>query len=126
MKKELCALFILLVLIGASIGNYIHIKHLFEEISGHINYSQQYCLLEDYAAAYTETNKILETWSSAEKYTHVFIRHSELNEFANIVSDIQIAIKNKKRHESEILLKKLKSHTDDILKMEKPSLGTIF
>ena len=64
MKKELCAAITLLLLILAALGNLVYLTNLMEQISGHIEYSLLYCSLDDYAAAYNETNKALELWKS--------------------------------------------------------------
>ena len=126
MKKELCALFTLLLLIAGAIGNLTHLNTLMEQISNHINYSMLYCSLDDYQAAHTETSKALELWESEEPYTHIFIRHTEIDAFSDVFFDILSAIQNREKYEAENLLRKLQHLADNMVAMESVSLGSIF
>ena len=126
MKKELCAAIALLLLILAALGNLVYLTNLMEQISGHIEYSLLYCSLDDYAAAYTETNKALELWKSSENYTHVFIRHSDIDHFSDTFFDILSAIQNREKYEAEQMLNKLQHSAENIVRMEKISPGSVF
>ena len=126
MKKELFAILTMFLLIAGSIGNLIHLNQTVDEISNHIEYCRLYCSLEDYSAANTEIVKAKQVWESAEKYTHVFIRHSEIDTISDLFYDIQSAIESREKFEAECTLMKLKHHADSLINMEKVSLGTIF
>ena len=126
MKKELCAILALILLVAGAAGNLIHLNKLMEQITNHIDYSLLYCSLEDYAAAHTETTKAMQVWQGAENYTHIFIRHSEIDNMNDIFYDTLAAIKNKDRSESESMLEKLQHYTDNLIDMEQLSLGSVF
>lgn len=126
MKKELCAAITLSLLIAAAIGNLIHLENLMEKITNHINYSLLYCSLEDYSAAHTETSKAFQVWKNAENYTHIMIRHSDIDSINDIFFDILSALQNREKFEGEYLLKKLQHRTDSIINMESISLDSIF
>lgn len=126
MKKEICAIMTLIILCLGAIANVIHLNSLMDQITDHINYSLKYCSLEDYQAAHTETTKAMSAWKNAENYTHVFIRHTEIDKMNDTFWDILSAIKNKERYESEYQLLKLQHHANTIKSMEQLSLGSIF
>ena len=126
MKKELCAILTILLLIGGSIANLIHLDKTTDQISNHIRYGILYCSLDDYTAADKEMNKALEIWNTEEYYTHVFIRHCEIDTISDIIYDALSAINNHEKYESQFLLQKLQHHIDTLVKMEKISLGSIF
>jgi hypothetical protein len=126
MKKEICAIITLIALCLGAIGNVIHLNTLMAQITNHINYSLKYCCLEDYQAVHTEISKAISVWTNAENYTHVFIRHTEIDKMNDMFFDILSAVKNKERYESEYLLLKLQHHADTIKSMEQLSLGSIF
>lgn len=126
MKKEICAIMVLLLLIAGAIGNIIHLKQITEQISSNLNYALLYCSLEDYEAVYTETVKAQKSWTDAEKYTHVFIRHSEIDKINEIFYDILSAAQNKEKYETDFLLQKLQHFSNYLVKMETASVGSIF
>ncbi len=126
MKKELCAILMLLALFVGAVGNLLHLNQLMEQITNNIQYSMLYCSLEDYSAAHTETEKAIQLWENAESYTHVFIRHSEIDTMNDIFYDTLSAIENREKYEADCLLRKLQHFADNLLAMETPSLGSIF
>jgi hypothetical protein len=126
MKKELCAAITLILLIMVAFGNLVHLNTLTEQITAHIDYSLLYCSLDDYAAAHTETQKALELLENSERYTHVFVRHTDVDSLSETFYDILSAIQNREKYEAEYLLEKLRYRTNNILKMEMISLGSIF
>ena len=126
MKKELFALLAILLLIIGSIGNVRHLIKTTNDISNHIYYSGLYCSLDDYTAANTEMNKALDIWESEENYTHVFIRHSEIDTISDVLYDTLSAINNREKYDAEFLLQKLQHHLDTLVKMERISIGSIF
>ena len=126
MKKELCAILTILLLIAGSVANLIHLNQTTEQISNHIRYGNLYCSLDDYSAANKEMSKALEIWSTEEYYTHVFIRHCEIDTICDLFYDALSSINNHEKYESQILLKKLQHRIDTLVKMEKISLGSIF
>ena len=126
MKKELCTGVTLLLLLLAAFWNLIYLNNLMDQISEHIEYSLLYCSLEDYNAAYTETNKALDIWKNAESYTHVFIRHSDIDNFSDIFFDILSAIQNRDKYDAQQMLNKLQHCADSIVRMEMISPGSVF
>lgn len=126
MKKELFAFLVIITLLIGSISSLTHLNDLISQINTHIEYSLLYCSLDDYEAAHTEMEKALQLWNNSENYTHVFIRHSEVDTASDGFYDALSAIYDREKYEAEYQLKKLQYHTDSILRMEQISLRSIF
>lgn len=126
MKKELFAFITIILLIVGSIGNLTHLNQLISKLDTHIEYSLLYCSLDDYEAAHTEMTKAEQAWNEAKNYTHIFIRHSEVDAVSDIFYDTMSSILNREKREAEYQLKKLRYHTDTMLRMEQPSLRSVF
>ena len=126
MKKELFALLTVILLIAGSIGNLTHLNKTANQISDHIDYCAQYCSRDDFTSANKEIMKAIQVWENAEHYTHVFIRHSEIDSISDLFYDAQSAIQSLEKHEAKCMLEKLQHHANSLVRMEKLSLGTIF
>ena len=126
MKKELFAFLTILLLIAGSIGNLTHLNNTVNQISNHLDYCTQYCSQDDYASANTEILKAMQVWENTEHYTHVFIRHSEIDAISDLFHDVQSAIQSQEKYEAKCMLSKLQHHADSLVNMEKVTLGTIF
>lgn len=126
MKKELFAILTILLLLIGSVSSLIHLESLVSDLNTHIEYSLLYCSLDDYEAAHTEMGKALQKWNNAEGYTHIFIRHSEVDTTSDVFYDVLSAIHDREKYEAEYQLKKLKYHTESILRMERLTLRSVF
>ena len=126
MKKEICAALALLLLFIGALSNLTHLNKIMEQIQTHIDYSLLYCSLEDYVAAHTETTKAKQIWEDEERYSHVFIRHSEIDKMNDIFYDVLSAIQSHEKYEAEYHLKKLQHYADNLVVMEQLSLGSVF
>ena len=126
MKKELLALLTIILLTAGAIGNLTHLNQTANQISDHIDYCVQYCSRDDYVSANTEILKAIQVWENAEHYTHVFVRHSEIDSISDLFYDAQSAIQGQQKHEAKCMLAKLKHHANSLVSMERVSIGTIF
>ena len=126
MKKEICAIAILLILILGSLANLIHLNDLMEQINLHADYSALYCSLEDYNAAYEETTRALQLWNISDKYTQIFIRYTDVDTVYDLFFDLLKAIENREKSEAIYLVKELKHRTESIMDTEKLSFEGVF
>ena len=126
MKKEICAITTLLILVIGAIANFVHLHDLMEQINVHAEYSALYCSLEDYSAAHNETIKTLQLWTLAEEYTHVFIRYTDIDTIYDLFFDILRAVENREKFDAIYLTKELKHCTESIMNTEKLSLASVF
>ena len=79
MKKELFAALSILALIIGAVVNILYLMDLANGISYHVEASQQYCRDDDFDQAEAELRIALEIWLKADGYTHIFIRHVEID-----------------------------------------------
>ena len=68
----------------------------------------------------------LRLWLDAEGYTHIFIRHSEIDAITDAFYELSAALDADDRKEREAAFDRLRYHLDSVNSMEKPSLGSVF
>lgn len=79
MKKEFAAAALLLALIAAAIYNIHWLDGFIGGICGDLALSRTRMVAEDFAGAEDFLSDAIDKWMDAEDYTHIFIRHSEIN-----------------------------------------------
>lgn len=124
MKKELfAAITILSLLLGAGC-NIFQIKKLSESVSAHLDLATQACAVNDFEAAELELSNALNIWLQADGYTHIFIRHAEIDSATDAFYEAISEIKTKSLS-SISAISKLKYHMDSIYAMEKVTLKSV-
>ena len=124
MKKEIFAIITILLLIVASLINIFHLNSLIDSMSTHINAAIFASNVGDMSIAESELNNALKIWLNSNKYTHVFIRHTEIDAITDAYFDALAAIKSK-NNSAIILMEQTKYHLESILSIEKISLESI-
>ena len=125
MKRELAAGILLLALIGGAIYNIIYVGNLVRDISGELYASQEALaagggeLAEDYA------ERALQKWLGAEQYTHIFVRHSEIDATSDAFYDLLQSLSGGEYDGIDRAYSKLLYHLSSIATMEQISLGSI-
>ena len=104
MKRELAAGLLLLALIGGAIYNIFYVGELVRDISA---------------------EKALQKWLGAERYTHIFVRHSEIDATADAFYDLMQSLSGGEYDGIEQAYSKLLYHLSSIATMEQISLGSI-
>ena len=125
MKRELGALILLLALFGAAAFNIRAADRLTDEIETHLGRSEKALLAGDRAYAETELEAALRIWRSAEHYTHIFIRHGEIDAVTDTFCSLLGAIKS--RDTSDIFMAQLTLHSrlNELVEMERVTPGSI-
>ena len=83
MKKEIIALLLLVLLFAASLFNIWYFDRLCLDIAGEVKASAVALERGDMEAAQEHLNSALHTWLDADSYTHIFIRHPEIDSTAD-------------------------------------------
>ena len=124
MRKMIVGSIILLLLTGAGLYN----AHYFGTEIGHlVDYVEAASILSsdgDNTQAVTLLEHAISRWEAFERYTHIFIRHSEIDAVSDAFYDYLNALKNGGEGYGE--REKLIYHLNICAEMEKPALGTIF
>ena len=114
MKRELAAGLLLLALIGGAIYNIFYVGKLTRDISGDLYASQEALTAGNGERAEEYAERALQKWLGAEQYTHIFVRHSEIDATADAFYD-----------GIDKAYSKLLYHLSSIATMEQISLGSI-
>lgn len=88
MKKTIAAALILLLMFVGSLYNIHYLDNLTGEITAHIQHSRQLCEAGSFDEAQSSLQKALDIWLNAHRYTHVFIRHSEIDAVTDAFYDV--------------------------------------
>ena len=79
MKKAVAAAVLLALLFGAAAWNISHIDSLTGSLTASADEALAHCRAEDYDAAEDALREAIERWYGAENYTHIMIRHAEVD-----------------------------------------------
>lgn len=126
MKRELCALLLLLVLIGIAAWNIHKVDELTGELEQHLALSQKALLADDRAYAETELEASLRIWQNAKHYTHIFIRHPEIDSVSDAFFALLQGLKAGDGKELSAAYDLLRYHLDTINYLEHISIGSVF
>lgn len=124
MKRELAAGALLLLLMAGAWWNIRAVDRLTGELLAGLDASQAADEQGDHLAAQAALDKALNRWLEADSYTHIFIRHAEIDSTADAFYELQAQLLAGEG-DSSAAYDKLRYHLDSIQRMEHPSLGSI-
>ena len=126
MKKELIAGLILILLFSASLINVNYLDRMITDLIETVDSAQAYCDGKNWALAAEEINNAINSWESGRNYTHIFIRHTEIDCTTDAFYDMLGAALSMDTAAVTSSRQKLVAHLKNISKMEQLSLGSIF
>ena len=124
MKRELAAGALLLLLMAGAWWNIRAVDRLTGELLAGLDASQAAEEQGNHLAAQAALDKALNRWLEADSYTHIFIRHAEIDSTADAFYELQAQLLAGEG-DSSAAYDKLRYHLDSIQRMEHPSLGSI-
>ena len=124
MKKEIIALLLLVLLFAASLFNIWYFDRLCMDIAGEVNASAVALERGDIEAAQEHLNSALHTWLDADSYTHIFIRHPEIDSTADAFYELGQAMEENSES-CRAAYDKLLYHLESIRTMEHLRFGSI-
>lgn len=124
MKKEIIALSLLVLLFAASLFNIWYFDRLCMDIAGEVNASSDALERGDMDAAQEHLNSALHTWLDADSYTHIFIRHPEIDSTADAFYELGQALEENSES-CRAAYDKLLYHLESIRTMEHLRFGSI-
>ena len=124
MKRELAAGALLLLLMAGAWWNIHAVDALTGEIMGDLDSSQAAEEQGRHTDAQAALDNALNRWLEADSYTHIFIRHAEIDATADAFYELQSQLLSGEG-DSSAAYDKLRYHLDSIQRMEHPSLGSI-
>lgn len=124
-KREYIAAVVLLFLIGLSIYNLASIDSLTGDIEIALAKSQSAAEALDFRTARSFLADALERWLAADSYTHIFLRHPEIDSTADTFYELEQVLTQEDVTACAAAYSKLRYHLDSIASMEHLSFGSI-
>lgn len=126
MKREIAAVALLLAMLAGSFVNLSYCDSLTEEIKTELALSRDALEDEDFAKAREHGRAACEQWLSAKKYTHIFIRHQEVDSTSEAFFDLIQLLDEENASAAASAYDKLVYHLESNDGMEHPRLGSVF
>lgn len=124
-KREYIAAGILAALIALSAYNIASVDSLTGDIGIALSKSQSAAEKLDFKGAREYLQEGLARWLSADEYTHIFLRHPEIDSTADAFYELQQVLCEEDLAACDAAYDKLKYHLDSIDSMEHLSFGSI-
>jgi hypothetical protein len=125
MKKEIIAGLILALLFAGSVVNIHYMDSLADELIGQVETAQSYARAGDYARAKAEVGAAIDRWSKCDGYTHIFIRHPEIDSATDALYELYDSVAGGDAALSEGAFGKVEAHMRSIAGMEHITIGSI-
>ena len=125
MSREIFALLLIILLMASAGLNILTADRLCGNIGACLDRAEKAAAAKDWPGAEKAADEALKLWLDAESYTHIFIRHSEIDSCTDTFYELKEALLTESGNTAP-LFDKLRYHTESIAEMEKISLGNIF
>ena len=125
MKKEGLAITIILCVILGSVLNLRYLTSLIHELDAQTNEAVSEAEEENWTTSEALASDVMMQWMKMDKYTHVFIRHGEIDAVTDAFCSLLGAIKS--RDTSDIFMAQLTLHSrlNELVEMERVTPGSI-
>ncbi|MCM1149285.1 MAG: DUF4363 family protein [Butyricicoccus sp.] len=124
MRKMYAGILILALLLGAAVYNVHYLDGKMARLLEYVDTAQQLEQGGDRDGAQLMLRQAIEFWDGMSFYTHVFIRHSDIDSAMDAFYDCLGGLQSGEG--SAAALEKLRAHLCSITDMEHISLGSIF
>jgi len=122
-----CIAVLLLVLIAAGVTwNLLYLENMTDMLLDMTDTITLAVNLGSWDEAVVLSEKLDQIWAEADFYTHIFIRHPEIDGVTDAICSLRGAVAGHDRAGSASSLFTLEKHLTSILGMEKITLGSIF
>lgn len=125
MRKMYAGILILAVLLGAAVYNVHYLDGKMEQLLQYVDTAGQLERGGDSGSAQLMLRQAIEFWDGMGFYTHVFIRHSEIDGAMDAFYDC-LGCLQEGGDDAGAALEKLRAHLCSIADMEHITLGSIF
>ena len=125
MKREFAAYGLLILMAALLLYNIRTLDALIEMVEAHVCRSSAALEGGDSNLAASELETAMKLWQEAEPYTHIFVRHSEVDAVADAFFELNAALRGGEANKREAYLQLL-YHLDGVEQMDHLRLGSIF
>ncbi len=126
MKKAVFAAALLLLLLLLSMWNLHRIDALTDSLEQRAESVQRLWRAGDFDTAATVLEGAVDTWCAADGYTHIFIRHAEIDAASDAFYELLGHVYSEDAPAAEAGLQKLLYHLDSIDSMEHVTFKSVF
>ena len=126
MKKELIAGTLLILLLAASYYNVYWLDRFVGELEAEVILSRACMEAGQFTDAEASLRRAIDRWIAADGYTHIFIRHSEIDSATDAFYDLLSDVKARDTESAVGSTEKVMAHLQGLVGMERPTLGSIF
>ena len=125
-SKEIAATVLLSAMIIASAINVACINRLCADMSELVEKATDAAGQNNWDSAESLSDSAMTLWERKDSYTHVVLRHSEIDILSDALFDFYAAVREKNGGQSSAAAKKVQYHIESISRMEMPSFGSVF
>ena len=126
MNREICAYLLLLALFLGSLYNI----HVMDDKIGSLRLAAEKAYESaqngDFEDAERQLRSAADMWLHMDEYTHIFIRHTEIDSATDAFFDMLADIASKNAESAEGSYRKLDAHLSSLITIEHLSFGSIF
>lgn len=126
MKREIGAALVLSLLLGLSLFNLQYYDALTARVEAELSFSRSCAGDGDFSGAREHAQRALGLWQDADAFTHVFIRHPEIDGMADAFYDLLQHLYEENAEAAASAYERLNYHLNCIDEMEHARLGSIF
>ena len=126
MKKETAAAILLAALLLAALANIHFICKLTGELTELSELAGDAAAREDWESANRYAQKAVALWSDKDGYTHVVLRHGEIDAVSDALYDMLSEISARSSGAAEAAAQRAVYHLDSLSGMERIRLGSLF
>lgn len=125
MKKELIAVFLLALLFAGAVYNIHYMDALSDTLIERVDTARTDVASGDYQSAKKELRGAIDLWMSSDGYTHIFIRHPEIDSTTDAFYELLSDVESRDAEAAVGSFEKVKAHLTSIAGMEHITIGSI-
>lgn len=126
MKKSIFAGILLLTVLLASIWNIRHMDRFSGSLMSGLDSAEMLWNEGRFDEAVELVEKLIGEWRAGDGYTHIFVRHSEVDSTSDCFFELLSALKMKEAGAADAAAELLRYHLTSIREMEHITLRSVF
>ena len=126
MNREICAYLLLLALFLGSLYNIHVMDEKIGSLRADVGKAYESAQNSDFENAERQLRSAADRWLGMDEYTHIFIRHTEIDSATDAFFDMLSDIASKDAESAEGSYRKLDAHLKSLITIEHLSFGSIF
>lgn len=126
MKREIAAYILLAVLLAGALINIRAMDNIIGQLRSEVDAAYSSAKEGDFNKAKSQLEGAAEQWENLDGYTHIFIRHTEIDSTTDAFFDMLSDVSDENEGSLDGSYRKLDAHLESLMTMEHISIGSIF